>query len=357
MCKDLAQLCCTIMPEFRVAVLGRGTIGGSKHPWTSYSYPAETGGWGQDYIAGVTKDFFGSEHGILFSNWDISRLTWLPTKENRNYSTWLYTPIDSLAANGRAMTYECQDALRLFDRISASSEWGQQVLKVSGRTDADFLPHGLFMNVFKPMPGARKLLNWSEDDIFVGFVAANQSRKDFPVAFETFMLLRQKYGPRFRGWVHTDKLIHAWNVYALSRDFGLDDCLQITTNATDEMLALRYSACDCTILPSGGEGFGFPVAESLACGTPCIVANYAAAQEIVPEECRVHPVTYRVDTVYNSQRAVLSGYGFARAAEEQIDKKRCDWEYRGEELREGVRHLGWDRLQFPWRRWFADGLR
>ena len=93
------------------------------------------------------------------------------------------------------------------------------------------------------------------------------------------------------------------------------------------------------------------------CGTACIVADYAAAQELVPEECRVRPVTYRVDTMHNVRRAVLSGYGFAAAAKGQIEAKRRDWSGRSEELAEMVDHLQWDRLKTVWIKWLLQGLR
>ncbi len=95
----------------------------------------------------------------------------------------------------------------------------------------------------------------------------------------------------------------------------------------------------------------------MACGTACVVTDYAAGQELVPEDCRVKPVTMRVDTIHNVLRAVLSGYGFASAAVNQIEKKRADPEYRGEELRSGVEHLSWDRLKHSWISWFRSGIR
>ncbi len=354
--RDLASLCAT-MPDFKVGFLGRGSQGLAKLPWTTYSYPEATGGWGEQYLDGVTKDFFGADHGIVFTNWDVSRLTWFPKPEGRNWDAWLYTPIDGISANGRAMTHECTATLGSFNRVMAASEFGMNVLKASGRPDADWLPHGLFMPPFHPHPDPRPLIGWDKSDIWIGFVAANQARKDFPVAFETVMLLRKHYGNRVKFWLNTNLMIHSWNVYALAADYGLTDCLHVTSNLTDEQMALHYSACDCTMMPSGGEGFSYPTAESFACGTACVVPDYAAVQEIVPEECRVSPVTYRVESTYNVQRAVLSGYGFANAAMNQIEKKRQDPEFRGEELRETVSHLDWSKLKYPWMSWFRAGLR
>jgi glycosyltransferase involved in cell wall biosynthesis len=320
------------------------------------------------YLAGIAKQFFGADHGVVITNWDVSRLGWMAGRglapdlaqaydpRYRNWDTWLYSPVDNFGPNHSSLNIEQCQALSDFTRVCAASEWGANVLKNSGRPDADWLPHGFDMKIFTIEPEARAKLGWSNDDIHVMSVMANQARKDFPAAFHAAALLKEKYGNRFRYHLHTNAMIHYWNVYALAADYGVNGCLEVTMEKGDRELAIRYSAADCCILPSGGEGFGMPIAESLACGTACVVTDYAAGQEIVEEECRVKPVAFRVDTVFNVQRAVLSGWGFARAAEEQIQKKRDD-PWRSEYLRETVRHLGWDRLQYPWRRWLQQGLR
>jgi glycosyltransferase involved in cell wall biosynthesis len=230
------------------------------------------------------------------------------------------------------------------------------VLKNSGRPDADFLPHGLHSK-FCIQKDPRPLLGWEEQDTWVGVVMTNQSRKDWPAAFECMAVLRKEYGNAYKCWLHIDKLIGYWNIYALATDYGVADILQITTELNDDQLAQRYSACDCTLVPSAGEGFCYPCAESMACGTACVVTDYAAGQELVDEDCRVRPVTYRLDTVHNVRRAVLSGYAFANVVKEQIEKKRVDPEGRSEELAEMVSHLDWNKLKVPWVRWFLAGLR
>lgn len=365
--RDLASLCCT-MPEFKVGFLGRGSQGMSKFPWTTFSYPESTGGWGHQYLAGVADDFFGKDYGIVFTNWDISRLGWLTGQglpddlakaygSGKNWEVWAYPPVDSCGVSGVGLGVEARYTLSAFKRVLAPSEWGANVLRASGRPDADWIPHALNLNTFKPDPEARKKLGWNENDVIVGMVATNQARKDYPVAFECLSLLRKQYGNKFRAWVHTDTMLRHWNIAALAADYGIGDCLEVSLRATDEELAMRYAACDCTILPSGGEGFSYTTAESLACGTPQIVADHAAAQELVEELCRVRPVAYRIDTIHNVQRAVLSGHAFANAAFGQIEKKREDSEYRSEQLRDQVQHLSWDKLKTVWERWFREGLR
>jgi len=123
------------------------------------------------------------------------------------------------------------------------------------------------------------------------------------------------------------------------------------------MLAIRYSACDCTLLTTAGEGWGFPIVESLACGTSCVTTDYGAGQEHVPEDCRVRPIAYRVETSHNVQRAILSGHGFARAVIEQVERKRADWQYVSEQNAESVRHYAWPNLRFLWERWLRECLK
>lgn len=363
-CRDMASLAATL-PEFRVAVLGRGEGTRKQFPWAQYSF-GEEGAWGQNLIAEVWKDFAGGEQGVIMTLDDPSRRLWFADPSaypdylrdflggGRMFRKWALFPIDSTGPDGSYLGCEGRACVRGYDRVLAASEWGKNVL-VGVRQDADWLPHGIG-DEFRPLD-SRESLGWEPEHVWVGSVMANQSRKDFPVLCEAAAELKNHYGNRFRLWIHTDIMIRYWNIYALLEDYGIRDCTAISLAATDRQMAQMYSACDCTLLPSGGEGFGFPIAESLACGTPCIVTDYAAGQELVPEEMRVRPMAYRVDTAYNIRRAVLSGFGFAQAAKVEIERKRQDREFRSQELQEHVSHLYWKNLKYLWMRWFREGLK
>ena len=64
---------------------------------------------------------------------------------------------------------------------------------------------------------------------------------------------------------------------AATRDSSAIVC---TGYVSDEDLAGLYHGAVATVLPSFGEGFGLPVAESLACGTPVIVSDIPALREL-----------------------------------------------------------------------------
>ncbi len=54
---------------------------------------------------------------------------------------------------------------------------------------------------------------------------------------------------------------------------GLSDAVRFTGSVSDEELGRLFSQSSCTVVPSLREGYGLVVAESVASGTPVVVAN------------------------------------------------------------------------------------
>jgi len=48
-------------------------------------------------------------------------------------------------------------------------------------------------------------------------------------------------------------------------------------------LPVLYSLVDCLLFPSLYEGFGMPVAEAIACGTPAVISNRGSLLEVADE--------------------------------------------------------------------------
>jgi glycosyltransferase involved in cell wall biosynthesis len=53
--------------------------------------------------------------------------------------------------------------------------------------------------------------------------------------------------------------------------------------ANDDEVRAAYSGADLTVMPSFEEGFGLPVIESMACGTPVACSNLASLPEVAGE--------------------------------------------------------------------------
>ena len=68
----------------------------------------------------------------------------------------------------------------------------------------------------------------------------------------------------------------------LAKDLGLSDSVTFLGYVPDDEVVKRYQAADVVIMPSiDGEGFGLPVLEAMACGTPVLATPICAFPEVL----------------------------------------------------------------------------
>ena len=67
---------------------------------------------------------------------------------------------------------------------------------------------------------------------------------------------------------------------ALVRDLGLGDAIVVLPTLDRSTLAAVYRRSALLLMPSEREGFGLPVLEALACGTPVVASDVAALREV-----------------------------------------------------------------------------
>jgi glycosyltransferase involved in cell wall biosynthesis len=70
---------------------------------------------------------------------------------------------------------------------------------------------------------------------------------------------------------------------ALCGELHLDGAVRELGMVPDSRLVELYTAADVMLFPSHAEGFGWPVLEAMACGTPVVTSEAAALAEIVGE--------------------------------------------------------------------------
>ena len=128
------------------------------------------------------------------------------------------------------------------------------------------------------------------------FVGSLKPHKNLPVLFKAFALLRSRNR-------HTPELViigkdqkNESALRKLAARLGIETAVLWIDSVSDELLRACYSAAEATILPSRQEGFGLPIIESMACGTPVICADAASLTEVAggcgllfdpssPEDC------------------------------------------------------------------------
>lgn len=377
--RDLCLIASTL-PEFRVGSFGRGALGSSSFPWPQYSFNDQSDQWGENKLRKCWRDFTqGTGGGQILTVWDASRLLWFTGLQsvgdpeldvflgaNRTFQKWGYFMVDGTGPDGLTLPSESRAVMQSYDRVVVASEWAAQVARRSG-VDCEWIPHPVDGDKFRfHDPDRANFADYMDagNRVIVGCVMTNQARKDWPTAFAAAALLAKTYRSRFLFWVHTDSSAFTpgsyWNLHALSTDYNLpSECLRITLTGTytDSMMAAFYNACDATILCSGGEGFGYPVAESLACGCPCITQDWAAGAELTHEDWRVPVAAFKLETAHNVLRAVHSPYIWAKKLEEVIELGRVEGDEWRQEIAQGMEYLHLKKLKSVWKRWMVEGLR
>ncbi|MDQ3811885.1 MAG: glycosyltransferase family 4 protein [Chloroflexota bacterium] len=114
-------------------------------------------------------------------------------------------------------------------------------------------------------------------DAFIFAVGTLEPRKNLVGLLEAYASLPQPRPPLYvaggAGW-------HVGPIYATVGRLGLGDQVTFLGFVPEDELPLWYNAARLFAFPSLYEGFGLPVLEAMACGTPVITSNAASLPEV-----------------------------------------------------------------------------
>jgi glycosyltransferase involved in cell wall biosynthesis len=161
------------------------------------------------------------------------------------------------------------------DMLAGAGLSGPQIAAISLPVEAD-----------EPTPDA---LRRARDLIVSGalplvlVVGSHEPRKNHLAILQAAQLLWRE-GVAFslvfvggNGW-HSEQFVATVNDLA-----ALGRPVQLITALPDDLLWAAYRLARCVVFPSLNEGFGLPVAEALATGTPVITSAFGSMQEIAAE--------------------------------------------------------------------------
>jgi glycosyltransferase involved in cell wall biosynthesis len=346
-------------------------VGGPIPPvWTRWRHvpmgEAERGDdWGASYVTAIWRSLWGDQPGVCWLLWDPGRVAayvglQVPVQ------LWTYTAIDAPNRLG-TISGPAAEALQVADRVIAYGRWASRVIQpIRSPAPVPYLPHGLTLATYQEPATIEEQL-WvgtqlgphvKRHSLIIGCVATNQPRKDLGLYFQTLAELKAR-GHTIYGWLHTDVLTKAWAVAQLVEDCGLQKQITVSTvTYTDRQLACLYQACDCTIAPGLGEGFGYPIVESLASGVPVIHGDFGGGAELVPKtEWRVPVREVRLEGIYAQQRPVFRPTDVANAVERALAwRTQIGPDTASAYCRGTVAHLDWSVLWPRWRSWIHTGL-
>ena len=140
----------------------------------------------------------------------------------------------------------------------------------------DVIPNGLDLAIFKRNEGLKK-----DKFKIVTVASADIPLKGLDTTLQAISLILERYpdiklsvigNPRENG--HTERVI---------RQLQLTNHVSFKTNLSKKEVAYEYQSSSLMVVSSLYEGFGFPAAEAMACGTPVISSSSSALPEIVQD--------------------------------------------------------------------------
>lgn len=280
-----------------IAVLGINDYGDNPRKAAEYDfpiYPCDKGGFEQVYGFHKLWPLVESENpDILFllnDPWLIKDyLDRRPSYISPYLKTVAYFPTD-----GGPLKQEWVKTLNGLDAQVCYSKFAESVIIASnnGERPANLhqVYHGVDTETFFPIDQgfARTELGIPLDTFIVGMVARNQPRKRFDILMAAFAAFA-KGKENVKLYLHTSLRDVGFDIENLALQLKISDKLILSEGVTpnqgvpDAQLNLIYNSLDVHSLISLGDGFGLPVAESMATACPQIVSGHSCLKELVED--------------------------------------------------------------------------
>ncbi|WP_375465246.1 glycosyltransferase family 4 protein [uncultured Methylobacterium sp.] len=191
----------------------------------------------------------------------------------------------------------------LFPKFIMDAAWTADVIyAISESTKIDFITYAGQLQISRippvrkinlgcdiPIAQGNKTSNFGlHKNEFVLYVSTIEPRKNHKMLFDIWRQLSVQEG------LNLPKLIfvgnEGWNMENLVT--SIESCpklhpekISILSNVTDKELEWLYTNAMFSIYPSLYEGWGLPIAESLARGTPCISSSSSSMPEVAGTFC------------------------------------------------------------------------
>ena len=193
-----------------------------------------------------------------------------------------------------------------------------------------------FTPITDPIRLAKVRADYRLPDHFILHLGSIEPRKNLPLLFEAIQQLPTPLVVAGKlGWL-TEPIL------AKVKELGLEDRVTFTGFIEDDDLPALISAASVVALPSRYEGFGLPVLEAMACGTPVVASNAASLPEVGgeaalyawPDDVRSWIHLLQQATTDEELRSSMREKGFRQAM-------KFSWETMTRETVEVYRQVAW----------------
>jgi glycosyltransferase involved in cell wall biosynthesis len=307
-------------------------------------------------LAAMLAHWFGVPQDALFPGVDLFHATehLLPRlRRIRSVFTlhdliFRFDPGSHLPLNRIYLSTMMPRFLHAADAVIAVSECSQRdAVRLYG-TPAEkihVIPEGVDAR-FKPVSQQqvdRVRARYHLPEQFILSVGTIEPRKNLPILFEVLASRREQ---GFAPWPLVIAGKPGWlyePILACVTELGLQDLVRLTGFFPDDDLPALYNAAALLAMPSRYEGFGLPVLEAMACGTPVVCSNTSSLPEVAgeaallasPDDARVWADAIACVMSDEALRSQLRQRGYTQAA-------RFSWEQAARRTADLYRHVAGD---------------
>ncbi len=259
----------------------------SVKPWRLWAMLAHFSGVTQDGMFPAVDLFHATEHLL-------PRLRRIHTVFTLHDLIFRFDPASHLPLNRIYLNLMMPRFLRAADAVVAVSECSKRdAVRLYGipAEKIHVIPEGVDAR-FKPSLPARTehvCSTYHLPERFVLCVGTIEPRKNLPILFEA-LAARREQGLEIWPLVIAGK--PGWLYEPILRrvtELGLQNLVHFTGFFPDDDLPALCSAATLLAMPSRYEGFGLPVLEAMACGTPVVCSNTSSLPEVAGDAALLVP--------------------------------------------------------------------
>jgi len=271
------------------------------------------------------------------------------------------------------------ETLRNMDFIIPMSHFSKGVCEREEFTTEKVIWHGVDLNMFCPVTKEEQArlkvkFGFKPEDFILFNMGRNSARKNNQAMIQATIEFLKDKPDNVKAFFHImNPNVKEANLYSfLSRYMTIETGKNYLGNRiiinnkgstpskplSDNDVANLYKMCDVVISTSIGEGFGFLISESMACGKPIIHTDYTTPKELLETIYKPYLIGKRglvvkpklnIVSSYNVEHGFVDYKDFAKAMDEVYNDKKLAEELGKNGRMFAEKYFDWDEL--VWNHW------